>query len=62
MIKLIDIINNGGNNVELTLYREKYTNGNSNASITTTNIDNTIEVSLKEYFISFIKEKFGCFF
>lgn len=40
----IEMINNGGNNVELTIYREKYTNGNHH-SITTTNIDNTIEVS-----------------
>ncbi len=39
----IDIINNGGNNVELVLYREKYTNGKHN-SITISNIDNTIEV------------------
>ncbi|CAF2449410.1 unnamed protein product [Rotaria sp. Silwood2] len=37
----IDIINNGGNNIELVLYREKYTNGNQN--IITTSIDNTIE-------------------
>lgn len=42
----IEIINNGGNNVELTIYREKYTNGNHH-SITTTNIDNTIEVSCR---------------
>ncbi|CAF3413854.1 unnamed protein product [Rotaria sp. Silwood1] len=42
----IDIINNGGNNVELVVYREKYTNGNHNI-VTTTNIDNTIEVSFK---------------
>jgi C-terminal processing protease CtpA/Prc len=39
----LDIINNGGNNVELTIYREKYTNGNHSA-VTTTSIDNTIEV------------------
>jgi len=39
----IDMINNGGNNIELTLYREKITNGNPNSS-STTNIDNTIEV------------------
>jgi len=43
----IDIINNGGNNVELLVYREKYTNGNHHL-ITTTNIDNTIEVSLRK--------------
>ncbi len=43
----IDIISNGGNNVELVIYREKYTNGNHH-SITTTNIDHTIEVSLME--------------
>jgi hypothetical protein len=43
----IDIINNGGNNIELTIYREKFTNGNQN-TITTANIDNTIEVSLKK--------------
>jgi C-terminal processing protease CtpA/Prc len=41
----INIINNGGNNIELTLYREKFFNGNHHAI--TTNIDNTIEVSLK---------------
>ncbi len=39
----IDMIKNGGNNVQLTLYREKITNGNQNSS-TTTVIDNTIEV------------------
>ena len=39
----LDLISNGGNNVELTLYREKYTNGN-HSTITTANIDNTIEV------------------
>lgn len=38
----VNIINNGGNNIELTLYREKMTNGNSNSS--TSIIDNTIEV------------------
>ncbi|CAF1614707.1 unnamed protein product [Rotaria magnacalcarata] len=38
----IDIINNGGHNVELVVYREKFTNGNQNM-ISTTNIDNTIE-------------------
>ncbi len=38
----IDMINKGGNNVQLTLYREKITNGNQNTS--TINIDNTIEV------------------
>lgn len=38
----INIISNGGNNLELTLYREKLANGNSNSSTTT--IDNTIEV------------------
>ncbi len=38
----IDIINTGGNNVQLTLYREKITNGNQN--ISTINIDNTVEV------------------
>jgi len=38
----VDIIKNGGNNVQLTLYREKITNGNQNLS--TTIIDNTIEV------------------
>jgi protein scribble len=37
----IDIINTGGNNVQLTLYREKITNGNQN--ISTINIDNTVE-------------------
>lgn len=40
----IDIINNGGKNVELVLYREKFTNGNHNIS-SSTNIDNKIEVS-----------------
>jgi len=43
----INLINNGGNNIELTLYREKIINGNQNSSITTTTtttIDNTIEV------------------
>ncbi|CAF1335794.1 unnamed protein product [Rotaria sordida] len=40
----IDIINNGGNNIELVLYREKFTNGNQNITTTTTaNIDNIIE-------------------
>ncbi|CAF0791519.1 unnamed protein product [Adineta steineri] len=39
----IDIINNGGNNVELVCYREKFTNGNSNAISSSTNIDNTVE-------------------
>lgn len=34
----VDMINNGGNNLELLIYREKYTNGNH-----ATNIDNTIE-------------------
>jgi hypothetical protein len=38
----IDLINNGGKNIELILYREKVTNGNHNT--TTTSIDNTIEV------------------
>ena len=42
----IDMINKGGNNVQLTLYREKVTNGNQNASII--NIDNTIEVCEKK--------------
>lgn len=42
----IDMINNGGNNVELTLYREKFTNGNSNTSKTV--VDNTVEVSEEE--------------
>jgi hypothetical protein len=41
----LDMINNGGNNVELILYREKISNGNHNTM--TTNINNTIEVSLK---------------
>jgi len=41
----VDMIKNGGNNVQLTLYREKITNGNQNSSTTTTTIiDNTIEV------------------
>ena len=39
----IDMINNGGNNIELVLYREKYTNGNEN-SVSSSNIDNMIEV------------------
>jgi C-terminal processing protease CtpA/Prc len=43
--QVIDMITNGGNNVELVLYREKYTNGNYH-TISTTNIDNTIEVCL----------------
>jgi len=42
----LDIINNGGNNLELVLYREKYTNGHNN-SIKTMNIDNTIEVNFE---------------
>ena len=41
----IDIINNGGNNIELTIYREKISNGNHH--VITPNIDNTIEVSLQ---------------
>lgn len=36
----VDMINNGGNNIEMTLYREKFTNGNSK-----TIVDNTVEVS-----------------
>jgi hypothetical protein len=51
----IDIINNGGNNIELMLYREKYTNGNHHV-ITTTNIDHTIEVRLQEIKNLFCKE------
>ena len=39
----IEMIANGGNNVELLLYREKYTNGNTN-SVHVKNIDNTIDV------------------
>jgi hypothetical protein len=50
--QVIEMITNGGNNVELVLYREKYTNGNQHG-ITTTNIDNTIEVCLKEKGIGF---------
>jgi C-terminal processing protease CtpA/Prc len=49
----INMINNGGTNVELTLYREKITNGNNQNSSTTTIIDNTIEVCLKRIFILF---------
>lgn len=49
----VDIINNGGNNVELTLYRESVTNGNPNSS--TNSIDNTIEVRLNRIFI-FIRQ------
>ncbi|CAF4228575.1 unnamed protein product [Rotaria sp. Silwood2] len=37
----IDAMNNGKNNVELTIYREQITNGNSNSSSTI--IDNTVE-------------------
>jgi C-terminal processing protease CtpA/Prc len=39
----IDMINNGGNNIELVLYREKTTNGNEKS----TTIDHTTEVCLK---------------
>ncbi len=56
----INIINNGGNNVELVLYREKYTNGKHN-SITTSNIDNTIEVK-KNIFFQFKKKNIGFVF
>ena len=38
----VDMINNGGNNLELLIYREKYANGN-HANVSTANIDNTIE-------------------
>lgn len=44
----IDMIANGGNNLELLLYREKYTNGNTN-SVHVKNIDNTIEVCRGEF-------------
>ena len=43
----LDIINNGGDNVDLVLYREKFTNGNHHppaVAPTTGHIDNTIEV------------------
>lgn len=43
----LDIISNGGNNVDLVLYREKYTNGNHHSpavATTVTSIDNTVEV------------------
>jgi C-terminal processing protease CtpA/Prc len=50
----IDMINNGGNNIQLTLYREKVANGNQNSSIT--NIDNTIEVcGERQIFFFFMK-------
>ena len=40
----LDMIHNGGNNVELIVYREKITNGN-HMSPSATSIDNTTEVS-----------------
>lgn len=50
----IDMINSGGNNIQLTLYREKVANGNQNSSIT--NIDNTIEVcGERQIFFFFMK-------
>ncbi|UJR16267.1 hypothetical protein I4U23_003174 [Adineta vaga] len=40
----IDIIKNGGNNIDLVLYREKFTNGNHHLPTSSTgDIDNTIE-------------------
>ena len=43
----INIINNGGSNVDLVLYREKYTNGNHHVPAGSTgSINNTIEVSI----------------
>ena len=38
----IDIINHGGSNVELLVYREKFSNDNQNIRLTT-NIDNTMK-------------------
>ncbi len=46
----IDMINHGGNNIELTLYREK-SNQNSSSTIT----DNTIEVCLNKKILFKIK-------
>ena len=48
----VNMINNGGNNIELTLYREKFTNGNSNSSKSI--VDNTVEVS-QEKWISLVE-------
>ncbi len=48
----IDMINTGGKNIELTLYREKLTNENQNSSKTTV-IDNTIEVCSRKFFLLF---------
>lgn len=52
----IDIIKNGGKNVELMLYREKLANENQNSSITSIT-DNTIEVRFKKEIFLFVSKK-----